>query len=123
MWNKITERVDTAWFFDKPNTLWRYLLVFVKGDSLVILPFFVIVLIFGFISLEFMMIMIGLYIAIRSLGEMIFWMFQQFGPRTYRPYDFGLAKLDNHAIYIIYQLLGLTGAVLGSSLVIMMIYF
>lgn len=123
MWNKIIERVDTAWFFDQPATFWRYLLVFVKGDSLVIIPFFFIVLVFGFISLEFMLIMVGLYIAIRSLGEMIFWMFQQFGPRTYRPYDFGLSKLDNHAIYIIYQLLGLIGSVLGSSLVIMMIYF
>lgn len=123
MWNRIIERVDTTWFFDRPNTFWRYLLVFVKGDSLVIVPFFFIILVFGFLSLEFMLVMVGLYIAIRSLGEMIFWMFQQFGPRTYRPYDFGLVKLDNHAIYIIYQLLGLVGAVLGSSLVVMMIYF
>jgi hypothetical protein len=88
-----------------------------------LVPLFALILLFGFLSLEFMLVMIGLYIAIRSLGEMIFWMFQQFGPRTYRPYDFGLAKLDNHAIYIMYQLFGLSGSVLGSGLVIMMIYF
>ncbi|MFW5703365.1 MAG: hypothetical protein ACOCXQ_00850 [Patescibacteria group bacterium] len=123
MLNQLTTKITNEWFYDKPNTIWRYLLVFVKGDALVIVPFFLIVLIFGFLSLEFMMVMIGLYIAVRSLGEMVFWMFQQFGPRSYRPYDFGLTKLDNNAIYIIYQLIGLIGAVLGASLVLMMIYF
>lgn len=123
MFEKYLSQIDNRWFFDKPNTALRYLLIFVKGDSLVLVPFFFIVLLFGFISLDFMFVMIGLFITFRSMGEMVFWMFQQFGPRTYRPFDFGLTQLDNNAVYIIYQLMGLVGAVLGASLVIMMVYF
>lgn len=123
MLQEFLSRLSNRWFFDEPTPFLRYLLVFIKGDALVIVPFFIIVLLFGFISLDFMLVMIGIYIALRSLGEMIFWMLQQFGPRTYRPADFGLAQLDNNAIYIIYQLIGLVGGVFGLSIVVMMIYF
>lgn len=88
-----------------------------------LIPFFILVLIFGFFSIDFMLILIGLFIAFRCAGEMMFWMLQQFGARTYRPHDFGMKQLDNHAIYILYQMINLVGAVLGVGLVIMIIYF
>lgn len=123
MFDRIAQRIDNKWFYEKPSVIWRYLLVFVKGDTLIIAPFLVFILLFGFLSLEFMGVMIGIFLAIRSFGEMIFWMFQQFGPRTYRPYDFGLSQLDNNAIYIIYQLFGLVGTVLGLSLAVLLIFY
>jgi hypothetical protein len=51
------------------------------------------------------------------MGEMIYWLLQQFGTRKYRPYDFGLKNIDNNGIYIMYQLLSLSGTVLGLSLI------
>lgn len=120
---QFTKDISNKWFFEEPNAFLRYLLIFIKGDSIVLIPFMAIVLLFGFISIDFMLILIGLFIAFRSFGEMIFWMLQQFGGRQYRPYDFGLAQLDNNAVYIIYQLLGLVGTVLGSALVIMILFF
>lgn len=101
----------------------KYLMVYVNGDSLVIIPFLILVLLFGFFSIDFMLILIGLFVAVRCLGEMIFWMLQQFGARTYRPHDFGLTQLDNHAVYILYQLTNMVGVVLGAGLVIMIIYY
>lgn len=101
----------------------KYLLIYVKGDSLVLIPFFILVLLFGFFSIDFMLILIGLFVAIRCLGEMVFWMLQQFGARTYRPHDFGLTQLDNHAVYIVYQMINLVGAVLGAGLVILILAF
>jgi hypothetical protein len=115
--------ITNEWFFDKPAPWMRYLLVFVKGDAIVILPLVLLIVVFGFISIDFMLVMVGLFVAARGLGEMMFWILQQFGPRTYRPYDFGFGQLDNNAIYIIYQLLGMSGLILGLSLVLMMIYF
>lgn len=123
MLNQFLNNLTNKWFFDEPGTFLRYLLVFVKGDSLVILPFLVIVLLFGFVSIDFMLLLIGLYIAFRGLGEMMFWMLQQFGARSYRPNDFGLKQLDNNAIYIVYQLLGMIGAIFGTALVLMILFF
>lgn len=123
MVREFLNNLTNEWFFAAPRAFMRYLLVFVQGDALVVVPLAVLILLFGFISLDFMLVLIGLFVAFRGIGEMFFWMLQQFGARTYRPYDFGLAQLDNNAIYIIYQLLGLTGAVLGSGLVLMILFF
>ncbi len=111
------------WFFEPPKSFLRYLLVYIKGDTIVLLPFAVVVLLFGFVSIDFMLVLIGLFIAFRGLGEMMFWILQQFGPRTYRPNDFGFTQLDNNAIYIIYQLLGMVSAISGTALVIMLLFF
>jgi len=64
-----------------------------------------------------MFIVLGLFVAIRQLGEMIYWLLQQFGDKKYRPYDFGLQKLDNNAIYILYQTFALVGVVAGIAIV------
>ncbi|MCX7996821.1 MAG: hypothetical protein N2691_03650 [Patescibacteria group bacterium] len=121
--HRFRSTITNTWFFQAPKPYMRYLLVFVQGDSLVIIPFFFLVLLFGFFSIDFMLVLVGLFVTVRSFGEMLFWMLQQFGPHSYRPYDFGLSKLDNNAIYILYQLLGLSGTVLGAALVILVLYF
>jgi hypothetical protein len=68
--------------------------------------------------LKFMVIMVGVYIAVRSLGEMIYWFSHQFYERKYRPFDFGFKNLDNHAIYIIYQTFAIVGMVIGIGIII-----
>lgn len=70
-----------------------------------------------------MLIMFGVYIAVRSLGEMIYWFSHQFHERKYRPYDFGFKNLDNHAIYILYQTLSIVGVVFGMGVVIYFLVF
>lgn len=116
-------RVDNKWFFSNPSPILRYLLVFVKGNLLVLLPLFTIIVLLGFVSLEFMLVLLGIYISCRGMGEMFYWTLQQFGPRTYRPDDFGFANLDNNAIYVIYQLIGLSGMVLGLGLTVMLLFY
>lgn len=65
-----------------------------------------------------MLISYGLFISIRYFTEIIYWLFQQFGPKTYRPYDFGLKKIDNNSIYIIYQIMSVIWTCLGIILII-----
>lgn len=108
---------DNKWFFSNPHPLLRFLLIFVKGDAIVLLPLVITILLVGFISTKFMFLLIGIYISVRYLGEMIYWINQQFGPKTYRPYDFGFKNLNNEAIYIIYQTLAIGGIVFGAAIV------
>ena len=61
--------------------------------------------------------MIGVYLTVRSSGEMIYWFSHQFYERKYRPYDFGFKRLDNHAIYIIYQTAAVVGVVAGIGVI------
>jgi hypothetical protein len=123
MFEKYFSQINNKWFFETPAAFMKYLMVYVNGDSVVIIPFLILVLLFGFFSIDFMLILIGLFVAVRCFGEMIFWMLQQFGARTYRPHDFGLTQLDNHAVYILYQLTNMVGVVLVAGLVIMIIYY
>ena len=88
-------------------------LVYIRGDLLVLLPLLIIILSIGFFSFDWMFIVLGLFVAVRQLGEMIYWLLHQFGDRKYRPYDFGFAKLDNSAVYVIYQTFATTYAVIG----------
>jgi hypothetical protein len=109
--------IDNRWFFKELPPFFKILLFFVRGDLLVLLPFLVVIGIVGIFSIKFMLIMFGLYVSIRYLGEMIYWFSHQFTERTYRPYDFGFKKLDNHAIYILYQTFAIVGTVIGISLI------
>lgn len=86
---------------------------FIRGDLIVLLPFLILILLIGFFSIRFMLIVLGVYIAVRELGEMIYWLLQQFGDKKYRPYDWGFKNLDNNAIYILYQTFALAGTVVG----------
>lgn len=110
--------INNKWFFSEPNGLLRIILVFIKGDVIILLPLFVLIIITGFIHLKLGLIALGLYVSLRFLGEMIYWLLQQFGPKTYRPFDFGFKQLDNNAIYILYQLIGLAWIVIGLTFII-----
>lgn len=116
MFKKIFE-IDNKWFFKELPPAFKLFLFFVRGDLIVLLPFLVIILILGIFSIKFMLIVLGLYISVRYLGEMVYWFSHQFNERSYRPYDFGFKKLDNHAIYILYQTFATVGTVLGISLI------
>lgn len=77
--------------------------IYVWGDALLFLPFHLIVFAFSLISLRFALLVWAIFFSIRTLGEVMYWFLQQFGDRSYRPYDFDFRHLDNHAIYIFYQ--------------------
>lgn len=109
--------IDNKWFFKELPPIFKVFLFFVRGDLIVLLPFLLVIAAIGFFSLKFMLLMLGLYISVRYLGEMIYWFSHQFTQRSYRPYDFGFKKLDNHAIYILYQTFAIVGTVLGVSLI------
>src|SRR3990167_1885632 len=116
MFRKLFDQ-DDKWFFSNPHPLLRFLLIFVKGDIIVLLPLVITILLVGFISTKFMFLLIGIYISVRYLGEIIYWISQQFGPKKYRPNDLGFKNLGNEAIYIIYQTLALTGAIFGTAII------
>lgn len=116
-----TSEVTPKWFFSYPGFPSQLALIYIRGDAIVLLPFIAILLIIGIFSLKWMALLFALLLTFRSLGEMIYWLLQQFGPRTYRPYDFGFSKLDNHAVYVIYQLLSLVLLVTGTGLICFML--
>lgn len=67
--------------------------------------------------------MLGVYVTVRYLGEMIYWFSHQFSDRKYRPSDFGFKKLDNHAIYILHQALSIAGVTFGIAIVVFSFLF
>jgi len=105
-------------FYDRPFFLERLLTIFVKGDRLVLLPFFLLLIPVFFISPNFGLIIILVFISLRFFFETIYWLLQQFSDKTYRPYDYGLNNLSNNSIYILYQLTSIVSATLFLSLLI-----
>lgn len=108
--------ISSRWFFSEPPAFFRIGLIFVKGDMLVLLPLVIVLIALTIWSASFGLYMIGAYTAVRFSGEMVYWIHQQFGDRSYRPFDFGLCGLDNNAIYIVYQLIALVGILGGVAL-------
>jgi hypothetical protein len=115
--------IDNNWFFTDLPSFFKAFLFFVRGDLLVLLPFLLVIFLIGFFSVKFMFVMLGVYIAVRYLGEMIYWFLQQFYDRKYRPYDFGFKNLDNHAIYILYQTFAIVGTSVGVGIVLYQLFF
>lgn len=109
--------IDNKWFFTELPPFFKLFFFFIRGDLLVLFPLTIILLLLGIFSIKFMFLMIGVYIAVRQLGEMIYWFSHQFNVRKYRPYDFGFKNLDNHAIYILYQTTSIVGVVMGVGIV------
>ncbi|MBP9798123.1 hypothetical protein KBC70_03165 [Candidatus Woesebacteria bacterium] len=104
---------DDRWFYSNPHPLLRLLTVYVKGDMLLLIPVVLCIGLIGLWSIEYMLLMFAIIFTVRGFGEMIYWICQQFGPKTYRPYDWGFKKLGNDAIYILYQLFSLACTVAG----------
>lgn len=104
--------ISNLWFFDDSPWYLKIILIYIKGDTVVLLPFFVSIVVLSFWKLSWAALLFMIFITLRGVGEMVYWIHQQFGDRKYRPYDFGLKSLDNNAIYIIYQLIALMIATL-----------
>lgn len=115
--------IDDRWFYSNPHLLLRFLTIYVKGDMILLIPIVLGIGLVGWWSIEYMFLMFALLFTIRGLGEMIYWICQQFGPKTYRPYDFGFKKFGNDAIYILYQLYSLACVVIGLGVTIYILKF
>ncbi len=115
---KYVKNVTNASFYCELPAWCKACSFFIRGDLIVLLPFLLAILLIGFVSIRFMFIVLGVYIAVRELGEMIYWLLQQFGDRRYRPYDWGFKNLDNNAVYILYQTAALAGTVVGIGVVL-----
>lgn len=112
------DRITNQWFFSETNIFFKFLLIFVKGDLIFLLPLVVLIGLSYFLSLKVGLFFTGVYISVRFLGEIIYWMGQQFSERKYRPYDFGFKNLDNHAAYILYQTFAICGVILGVGVIL-----
>lgn len=88
-----------------------------------VVPFLIAVAFVGLWSIRFMVLVYAVYFTMRSIGEMHYWFHQQHFDMKYRPFDFGLKKLDNKAIYIIYQVWAMNFAVIGISTILYVLYF
>ncbi|CAN5188060.1 hypothetical protein BH09PAT2_BH09PAT2_08980 [soil metagenome] len=115
--------IDNSSFYCEVHPLAKAGSFFIRGDLIVLLPFLVLILCIGLFSIRFMLIVFGVYVAIRELGELIFWLLQQFGHKNYRPHDFGFKQIDNNAIYILYQTFAISGVVVGISITLFAILY
>jgi hypothetical protein len=111
-------KVSDNWFYSDPNWFFRFLTIFIKGDAIIIIPFLILTIFFLFFLRKLGLIILLVFVSLRFLGEMIYWLLQQFSKKDYRPYDFGFKNLSNNSIYIIYQLFSLCMSVTGISLLI-----
>ncbi len=109
--------ITSQWFFTEVTFPLRFFMIFIRGDAIILVPLVLLLFLVGFFSIKWMLLLFSLYFAFRFLGEMIYWLLQQFGEKKYRPNDFGLKKLDNNALYIVYQLCSLIGLVISSFLI------
>lgn len=109
--------INNTWFFTELPLYLKGMSFFIKGDLIILFPLLLIVLLIGLFSFRFMFLMLGIYITVRQLGEMIYWFSHQFYDRTYRPPDWGFKNLDNHAIYILHQTSAMAGVVFGTGLI------
>lgn len=91
--------------------------IFVRGDSIVIVPLVAALLLLYFFNIKFALIMTGAFIAVRYFGEMIYWLFHQFHDHKYRPNDMGFKNLNNNAVYILYQTISLAWIMAGVAIV------
>jgi hypothetical protein len=96
---------------------------FVYGDLVFILPVTTVILLLYFVSIKFALLMTGSFIAVRYMGEMVYWIAQQFGPKTYRPWDFGFKNIDNNAVYILYQTMATSTAIFGIGIAVAALMF
>lgn len=110
--------LNDDWFYKNPPFLIKtFLLTFIWGDSLIMFPLILLTILLAIFSPKIGFIFYLLLVTIRFFIEIFYWLFQQFGPKTYRPYDFGLKKLGNNSIYILYQL-GSTAIVFLSIIIL-----
>lgn len=116
------KKITNDWFYSNP---WKWaipFLVYVKGDALVLIPLVLVIILISFINLKIAVTGYLIFFVFRALGEMIYWLLQQFHDKFpgYRPNDFGFTELGNNSIYIIYQTLALAWMTIGTILIILL---
>lgn len=116
-------KLTNNWFYADPSRLLLILMIYVKGDMIILLPFCIGLALLGLVSTRLMFLGFAVYVTFRSLGEMVYWFLQQFVGGKYRPFDWGFKNLDNNAIYILYQLTSLCTAVVGALVVLYILFF
>lgn len=120
---KITRAsLTNSWFFKNVHPAVKVGQVFIRGDLLVVVPFLLVILVLSFVDWYSALLLFGVFYTIRFAGEIVYWLFQQFHTTGYRPYDFGLEKLSNNAIYIIYQLLAIVNTSIWLSFVLYLLF-
>jgi len=102
--------------------LLRYVGIYVLGDAFVLVPFLIIFLPIMYLVRGWWGVAITwcVYMFIRNFIEIIYWLFQQFGDKSYRP-PFQFKKFDNNQLYIIYQLLNTVHCTIYAVLLILLL--
>jgi hypothetical protein len=89
--------------------------IYVLGDAIVLIPFIFIFFptVYFFFGLKYLVISWCIYMGLRHFIEIVYWLLQQFGDKTYRP-PFIFEEFQNEDIYIIYQLMSTVWTVVYS---------
>lgn len=114
--------IDDSWFYQDPGIWWKLLTIFVNGDALIVVPFLVFSLLLIVMFGEFGWVILVSFYLVRFCGEMGYWFLQQFGEKTYRPKDFGMTKLSNNSLYIMYQLAATVWASLSLACLVLLLF-
>lgn len=117
------KKIDDDWFYSDTNIFLKILTIFIKGDAILIAPFILVLTIVLILNIDLGIILGLIFIFLRFLGEMVYWLLQQFSDKSYRPFDYGLTKLKNNSIYILYQLFSLIIASLALSMILYYLKF
>ncbi|KPJ70925.1 hypothetical protein AMJ51_00560 [Microgenomates bacterium DG_75] len=120
---KKLKAINDDWFFTHPPSILRLLEIYIRGDILVLLPFLTLILLVGFFSVRFMLVIYAVFFTVRHFGEMTYWLLKQFSDKSYRPDDLGFKNLSNEAIYVIYQLKAVVKITIGISVIIFLLFF
>lgn len=110
--------------FYKDMGILRYIGIYVLGDALVLVPFLIIFLPIVYILFDLKAVGIAwcVYMSVRNFIEIIYWLFQQFGEKSFRPF-FPFKEFKNNDVYIIYQLLNTVHAVIYLTLLILLLVY
>lgn len=105
-------------FYQNTSFIDKLLTIFIKGDKLVLYPFWLLVILLAVFYSQYAIMLSLVFLSLRFLIEAIYWLLQQFVGGKYRPGDYGFTKLSNNSIYIIYQLTSTVSASLFICLLI-----
>lgn len=100
----LLSKFQNSQFFTETPWFLKLFLIYVWGDGLIVGFVWLILGLTAIWNWQIAVLGVMLFVFIRAFGEMIYWFSHQFSDRSYRPPDFGMKSLDNHAIYILYQL-------------------
>lgn len=105
LWRVAIKKAQADKFYEDTPQLWL-LGIYVWGDGLVLLPFWIIsVYVLTYLSFINQIRFLLIFLGIRSAYEVIYWLLQQFGHQNYRPPFLRKIKwLDAHQAAILYQL-------------------